>query len=152
MSTLFHVSKSSERQWKKGKGFIEEFIPRVPKLRMFGEDSTTPRVCMTYDLEGCLLAIPKMHLMGEDSTIVIHDKELTGKIFTVYEFDIDDDDENFIPCIDLDDSMVPDAFITGECWYKAPITPSRTYHIMVHNCDMLSKQDTNYRCHYTILG
>lgn len=35
-----------------------EFSPRVPSLRLTGEDAVTPRICVAASIRGALRAIP----------------------------------------------------------------------------------------------
>lgn len=92
---------------------VQKFIPKVPKQRIKGEDSVTPRICVAGDVVSALRAIPEagyairgMQLLH--MPVVIHAYYLTGDVF--------------IPTL----TQLPDQEWTGEKWMLEK--PRNVYH------------------------
>lgn len=92
---------------------VQEFIPRVPKQRIKGEDSVTPRICVAEDVFSALRAIPEagyairgMQLLH--MPIVIHAYYLIGN--------------TIVPTL----QQLPDQKGTGEKWMLEK--PKNVYH------------------------
>jgi len=110
---------------------LSVFKPRIPENRMSGENATTPRICLSSSLEGCLSATP----WGG------HNLPTKGKseIFRVYEFDTNDILEgNLILPYDLfSQNLVPDALVTEEHWViNQNLSPRNTYEILINDFEL----------------
>jgi len=92
--TFYHLSKN--------KLSSTSMTPRVPKSDY--EDQTTPRICMSNSIQGCLIGINE-------------DKDITGKKFYVYFYETN---EYYKPS----SKEVKDVSVTGEVWILKPITLS----------------------------
>lgn len=117
--TLFHVSLENE--------IIEKFTPRVPDKRAYLEDGSTPRICLSTSIDGCLSAVVwggcKLHSVVESSTKI-----------RVYEFNDEDILQgNLIGSIELYQSgKVVDADETGEVWViNQELIPFKSYLIEI---------------------
>lgn len=105
---------------------IEEFIPRIPINRFIGEDETTPRVCLSSSISGCLTAAP---FGGSKLTENIYLSNGSNRLIRVYEFDATlIREENIIgPEYLYKNDIVRDAEITGEHWVTVAIKPTNSY-------------------------
>lgn len=122
--TVYHVSNDVEK-------IIEEFIPRIPRREVRAdkfEDSSTPRVCVSANIPGCITGKPK-----------IGNEEVLDAIYRVYEFDVDfvTSDNSLVGYYELyERGLVNDALATKEYWITKPIKPIRTYIINVKKISM----------------
>lgn len=100
--------------------FSNKLIPKIPRLRMKGEDAVTPRVCVAQDIDGCIWATPYVETGSH----------FNWHIFRVFEFEINEDDKDLVLSSELyEEELVPDALDTGECWIKRPIEAVRCHYI-----------------------
>lgn len=97
------------------------FEPRLPEnVEVYDEDQTTPRICVSDSIEGCLSSMPNG---GED----LHDLlESNDSMIKVFIFDTDKlniRDEDIVPPKMLKEKYnVKDAEVTGEHWLLKPVT------------------------------
>lgn len=113
------------------------FEPRIPSnaVRMKGEDSDTPRVCVGLTLEGCFSAIP-----GGGSRLDILNESQKG-YYKVFEIDTEKlgiSDESILTSDFLYQSgKVEDAYITDEHWITTGFTVPEedAYVILLKNWD-----------------
>ena len=97
--TLYHLSEKP----------IGILVPRVPKSDY--EDQTTPRICFSTSIQGCLIGINE-------------GKDIAGKTFKVYSITTD---EYYVPKL----SEVADQHVTGEVWVRFACEPEYLYEIKV---------------------
>ena len=128
---LFHLSRISVNKIAKIKK--QEFIPRVPKVILPNEDKTTPRICLSSSIGGCLSALPRMHLLGGNST---YRNECTGIFFAVYYFNIPEDDPYLLNPNNIKKN-VSDAVKNQEYWYLKTIKPIDIKYICVKDISQL---------------
>lgn len=107
---LYHVSHSEVNR---------PFTPRVPNVRMEGENSTMNRICVCDTLEGCFSAMPsggaQLDILQED----------TLGFYYVYTFDTETISEgNLMTPKELyQQDLVEDAELTGEYWILEEVQP-----------------------------
>ena len=99
VKTLYHLSKKP----------VALMTPRVPKSDF--EDQTTPRICFSDSIQGCLIGINE-------------NQDINGQRFKVYAIETDD---YYRPLL----SEVPDRDITGEVWIQYAVEPEYLYDIEV---------------------
>lgn len=107
--------------------------PYIPKSRLSCEDGLRKRICVSSSLDGCITGIG-LAAMGVRFVYELLEKHETDKDFlltdvlvfpfTVLEFDVDEDSENYMPPEQVQ-KYVPDAMATGEYWIIRPMRPSR---------------------------
>ena len=140
MKTYLHISVDAHQD-------IEEFIPRVPLHRAGGEDETRKRVCVSTSIEGCVKAAPSIwyrayEYPSMDShdpyqhmswvTTLLDHGERAGYLLKVYEFNLAED--SLVSAATLkENNWVPDADLTDEHWIMQPVTPSRSYYILLED-------------------
>lgn len=107
---------------------IEEFTPRIPSDRFEGEEDSTPRICVSSSIEGCLTAAP---FGGSKLHENLYLPSNSNRLVRIYEFNTESIEENNIikPEHLYQNDIVRDAEITGEHWITVPIKPSKTYLI-----------------------
>lgn len=108
------------------------FTPRIPneKIVTIGEDLSTPRICVSSTIEGCLSSAPWGGSSLED-IILLND---CSQLIKVYEFNSDDiAPENLISPKELYQSdKVRDAEITNEHWViNQNLRSCRSYLIQI---------------------
>ena len=102
------------------------FIPRVPEQRLLDENDTIPRICACSSIEGCLTAMPG----GGD--YLPESLEYTAGIIKVFEFE----SEDFLtPDYLHQNRLVADADITQEYWLLKPVSPKKSYFLMIQDWD-----------------
>lgn len=121
-------------------GFPLVFYPRIPHNRLKNEEGVTPRVCIAYEIGGCIRALPGSNKMSTNVKYLFDYKYAwgvaKGMVFAVNEFEIDDDDPHIVPNSELaSKDLVPDADETGECWYLKELIANKTYFIFVDNVE-----------------
>ena len=84
-------------------------IPRIPKSKF--EDQTTPRICFSTSIQGCLIGVNE-------------NKDISGEVFHVYGLDTPD-------YITPTKEQVKDVDITGEVWVTKKCSPKHLYDIKV---------------------
>ena len=99
VKTLYHLSKKP----------VTLMTPIVPKSDF--EDQTTPRICFSDSIQGCLIGINE-------------NQDINGQRFKVYTIEADD---YYRPLL----SEVPDRDITGEVWIQYAVEPEYLYDIEV---------------------
>lgn len=104
--TIYRVSFDVDRP------LVRRYEPRIPETTMSGEDRKTPRICFSKTIEGCISAIP-----GDRRSKYFDE----GALMVVFPFRVALDDPNLVTSDDLA-QLVPDAEITHEFWYTAPVT------------------------------
>lgn len=138
---LFHVSRYSE-----GQAAIEEFVPRIPKNRMQGEDDSTPRICVSDNLLGCLRAMSnpayemyeyaesEYHCPYQEMSYldVLLEKNQSGQMYRIYHFDMEKS-EVVTPEELHKNGWVPDALKTNEHWITSNRKPDRVSYIFLHS-------------------
>lgn len=102
--TLYHVSYNLEEPLQK------EFVPRIPGNSVNEENQTTPRVCLSDSIQGCIRAIN-----GYPRT----DSGYVDIIVWKHEFDETKDLYNWEYL--YSNYLVPDAAVTHEHWYTKKI-------------------------------
>ena len=78
----------------------ETLYPRIPKNRMFHEDSSIERICVSQSINGCLTAVGGIEI---------------GDIYYIHECEISNDD-----IVQPSLQQVPDRCFTGELWVVTP--------------------------------
>ena len=117
---LFHMSLEVDE-------IIEEFVPRVPEMRLNSEDGETKRVCVSKSIKGGLSGIPNIVSRLEEQ----FDEDNNPRV-RVYEFEYDETSENFIDSDTLyEKDLVMDSLETEECWILEKVKPVRTYIISI---------------------
>lgn len=114
---LYHVSK--------GGGYVKEFVTRIPKNRVYGEDAETPRICLSSSIAGALSAVEWGGFQLE---------EIEEEVITVYEVNAEDIRvENILTAEELYiTDKVRDAGITGEYWVvNQTLSASKVYGITI---------------------
>jgi len=134
---LFHVSLNLDIQ--------KEFIPRIPSenIMVETEDRTTPRICFSKTIRGCLTAVP----WGGNSIEDIFFDNYVSQLIRVYEFDSKDvAKENLIKSKKLyQTDKVRDAEISGEVWViNQNIKPKKTYLIQITDYSEGCADDISY--------
>ena len=150
MFKAIHLSRVTANQVKRFEGQIPMFFPRIPFSRLPGENDFSPRVCLTYDIEGSLAAMPSEYLLKKQEELKLGRKKYKGAFFAVHEFMIAEDDPNFISSLDLE-KEVPDADLTGECWYTQRISPNNVYYIVVENPREVANGDMGFNAKYKVV-
>lgn len=113
------------------------FIPRIPneEITVPGEDLSTPRICVSSTIEGCLSSAP----WGGRSLDEIIFSNGCSQLIKVYEFNIEDiAPKNLVSPKDLYQSdRVRDAEITNEYWIiNQNISSSKSYFIQLKNYEL----------------
>lgn len=91
---------------------VKEFIPRVPKYKLTGEDDKVPRICCSTSIEKCILAKP-----SRTDYLNLCDKYKIPCVIYLYTFEVNPDNPDVIPPKSLvDDYGVKDALETNEYW------------------------------------
>lgn len=131
---LYHVSFSVRQ--------IERFTPRIPRQRMYDEDATTRRICLSPSLTHCLDANPYTRdIFEDDGYLETHDVtmhrvphpekgDVYGVPFVLYAFDVPED--GLLYPADLA-SHVPDANETGEHWATVPLVPTGVQFFVLYD-------------------
>ena len=136
MNFLYHVDiLGTENE-------IKEFVPRIPKSRIAGEDNTIKRICVSKNIEGCLGAISWGQKINRNI------KEF--QVLRVYVFDKKDiKRDNLILDEDLyKRGLVLDAKIHNECWIiNQSIKPCKIFYISINSYDIEYKNliEPNYK-------
>ena len=109
---LYHISRDLK--------FNGNFIPRIPFLEDEStENRTTPRICVSKTIEGCLSAIPEAYMLDE---VCLQQRGM----FRVYVFDTEKHQiqpEYLVLTDELDrKNEVLDAYLTEEVWITCPVT------------------------------
>ena len=97
---LYHISKYK---------LLTPMIPRIPKSKF--EDQTTPRICFSTSIQGCLIGVNE-------------NKDISGEVFHVYGLET----SNYITPTK---EQVKDVDITGEVWVTEKCSPKHLYDIKV---------------------
>lgn len=105
---------------------VTEFVPRVPRQRCPGENSSIPRICIADNLYNAINAIPQAGLVlnymkSLELPLVIHAYYLKG---------------NGMKNEDVQ-KYVPDANLTGELWLTEK--PEKVYRIDYEIVDFTTK-------------
>lgn len=115
---LYHISQNLNN-------YIDTFYPKIPsKDRMcLEEDISMKRICVSSNIAGALSAMPR-------------DGDIANEKFRVYEFEIDEKDENLLDYKTIyENNYVQDSLCTKEYWILKAIKPSKCYDIIVKNYD-----------------
>ena len=122
---LYHISRDLK--------FNGNFIPRIPFLEDEStENRTTPRICVSKTIEGCLSAIPGSYMLDE---VCLEQRGM----FRVYVFDTEKHQiqpEYLVLTDELDrKNEVLDAYLTEEVWITCPVTLDQedSYIIVIKN-------------------
>lgn len=99
---LYHVS-SDISDFRKT---VKKFIPRIPELRVSGENETINRICFSDDIRKCLVAMPEYKddgpYIGGNTTLgigmrsTIQNRFGIPALFSVYELDTENIKEEHI--------------------------------------------------------
>ena len=121
---FYHISLDLEND-------IKAFKPTIPneEIRLCNEDSTTPRICVSNSIEGCLSAVPWGGIDFENQFDTDH------IVFKVYEFEPKDIlNGNLIkPDYLYKEDLVRDAKFTGEHWIvNQELKPIKSYLAIVN--------------------
>lgn len=136
---LFHISR-----YREGEGAIQEFVPRIPRNRMEGENDSLPRICVSDNLNGCFTATSnpsyEMYSYQRESSHcpyqqmshmdILLEKNQSGQMYRVYHFDMDET-EVVTPKELHEKGWVPDALETNEHWITANRKPDRISYIFL---------------------
>lgn len=136
---LFHVSR-----YREGEGAIQDFIPRIPRNRMNGENDSMPRICVSDNLMGCFTAMSnpsyEMYSYQRESyhcpyqqmshMDILMETNQAGQMYRVYHFDMDEP-EVVTPAELHEKGWVPDALETNEHWITANRKPDRISYIFL---------------------
>ncbi len=121
---LYHVSSDV----KDFETTTKIFKPRIPKLRVKGENGDIRRICFSDDIRKCLIAMPEYEddgiYVGEMTTLgigmrsTIQNRFGIPALFSVYELDtIDIDSGNIFTPQELNEKgYVPDCLKNSEYW------------------------------------
>lgn len=113
--------------------------PYVPSNRLAGEESHTPRICVSQSLNGCLTSIGPatiglaalLHELCGTSNLCSEERaRILGRLafpYTILTFDVPADAPYLIQTSQLE-NKVADARITQECWLTATCRPSSVSH------------------------
>lgn len=112
---------------------IYEFIPRIPEIRMKGEDNTFLRICCSDTIEGALSGIP--------GNIDFLNSDRIYPLVKVYEFDETGLEDEFVLSPEEIKDKVPDALTTGEHWITSNIRPKSSYIINVKSMNYSKKNN-----------
>lgn len=98
----------------------DTFIPRIPSIRIEGENSDIPRICFTDSIEHCINSMP-MGVMLAKNFIMARNKTKAKPFFYLYYFDETKIPKEFIkyPC-EISE-YVPDVAYSNEHWCLCPI-------------------------------
>lgn len=123
--TYYHICRDVRKQP------TEKFEPRVPESVLEEEDSSTPRICLSETIEGCLSAAPWGGVFLEESISDFLDEFGQDDYlisFRVYEFE-DVPESKITTSKDLvKKGLVMDAEITKEVWVRDHVlNPSKSY-------------------------
>lgn len=136
---LFHVSR-----YREGEEAIQEFVPRIPRNRMEGENDSIPRICVSDNLNGCFTATsnPSYEMYSyqrENSHCpyqqmshldILMETNQAGQMYRVYHFDMDES-EVVSPGDLHEKGWVPDALETNEHWITENRKPDRISYIFL---------------------
>lgn len=137
IETYFHISFDP---WTT----IQEFTPRIPFQRAYGEDNKIQRVCVSNSIENCLNAAPMTDVIFEpggyletnDLSLYISEDN-SGVPFVVYELQAD------ASCVmnptELS-SLVPDALETQEHWIIHPVRPINRRFFLLEDVNASGKK------------
>lgn len=121
----------------------KEFFPCIPKkLLPVIEDSTTPRVCVSSSINGCLGSVP---WGGCNLESFIKDG---NQIIRVYEFKEEDIDKNNIvnPDFLYKNDLVRDALVHDEYWIvNQKIKPYRIYNIKIELMNIFWRETFSFQ-------
>lgn len=123
---MYHISK--ER-------VTTGFVPRVPEIRMDGEDETIPRICVCDSVEGCFSAIPNGGGRLEDLQFE------TQGFYYLYTFDISSfQTEDVVTAKTLFEKvLVDDAYLNGEHWLLKEAIPIKEELIWLYEWEETSE-------------
>lgn len=124
----------------------DTFYPRVPENRAVGEVSTTPRICLSDSISGCVSAVPWGGLQFDEMMISIPYATESYPI-KVYEFDSEDIEEGNLICPSTlyKEGLVPDAEINQEYWVvNQNLKPRKSYFISITEFIEESEDDISY--------
>lgn len=140
---LFHITRDFKEP-------ISVFKPRVPSSRMGTEDSTTPRICVSPTIKGCILGHPNIvqflnaydeepiytveETMAEQQYSLVHG--ISGILCRVYEFEVDASIVKTSTEL-VSESLVPDAHITNEHWILEEVKPVSMHFIIIKKANIL---------------
>lgn len=97
-------------------GLTPTIEPRVPKTKAALEDYTTPRICVATTIPACLKSIDAIPILCDlDRKDPCKENEHHVITYEVYVADVPVEH-----IVQPDNSMVPDAWITGELWITEP--------------------------------
>ena len=111
IKTFYHLSKHVKTK----------LTPKIYNSEF--EDKTTPRVCVSTSIQGCLIGINE-------------DKDITGEIFHVYEVTSD-------KWYDPSTKEVADCKLTGEVWILEECIPKHVYDIKITGIELYKKWNFN---------
>lgn len=93
------------------------FIPRIPDIRLSGENDDILRICFSETIEGCISAMPN-GVGAIKGLLDLRETEIAFNGAYLYEIDLRDiKQENILTPDELQNKrLVPDAIHTGEYW------------------------------------
>lgn len=96
---------------------VKDFSPRIPEYRCKGEDSKTPRICMSTDILGCLSGIPRGDEVLAGLLNLSYAKKIPSilHLYSVDESNLLEEDyysTNYL----VENNLVPDAKDNKEVW------------------------------------
>ena len=127
---FYHVSRDLSRN-------LETFMPRIPKDRLYQEDDSIPRICVSTSIQGCISAALWGGIALKESLQEVpcpnnfNLEEPFGVYLRVYEFEYVG---NYYTDQALFESgLVHDAKMTHEHWLLEPCVPSKVYDILLYD-------------------
>lgn len=110
------------------------FIPRIPEnVEIYDEDETTPRICVSNSIEGCLTSMPNG---GDDLSNLLEYCDNKLKVFVFDTNKLGINDENIINSkLLVDKYRVHDAILTGEHWLLNPVSLTESSIINITSFD-----------------
>lgn len=110
---LYHITKRHNQ--------INSFTPRIPSKIAYEEDETTPRICTSTTIEGCLNALPRAR--NYDQLII-----QARRVFKIFVFHVKQED--YISSQELEFlKLVPDVKETDEHWLVEERKADMVYYI-----------------------
>ena len=109
VTKLYHLSFSKVKN--------NLFVPRVPEIRLEGEDCNVLRICFSETIEGCISAMPN-GVGSIKGLVILNEEDISCCGVYLYELDLSKikKDNIITPKELMEKGLVPDALQTGEYW------------------------------------
>lgn len=121
---FYHVSEDIYSE-------ILEFVPKVPKSILNGENDRINRICIAREIKDCINAISYYDSINFLYSSIEDNEVLSGnRLLKVYEFEINEDNDLLRDFVKIS-GYVPDAISNREYWYMGNLTPIKSYIINI---------------------